>query len=491
MPPEAVSVTPAAMLRPVTRPARDAGEIARGLRGVLGAEGVIDDPDRLAPHLIDERGKYRGEAAAMARPASTAEVAAVVAFCAERGIAMVPQGGNTSMCGASVPHEHGREILVSLSRMNRIRAIDPANDTMTAEAGCILAHLQEAAAEAGRMLPLSLAAEGSCEIGGNVSTNAGGVNVLRHGMTRSQVLGLEVVLPDGAVWDGLRALRKDNTGYDLKQLFIGAEGTLGIVTAAVLKLEPTPRATATAWAAVPDPEAALALLALAREASGGALCAFEFESRRCVDFVLRNIPAVRDPFDGRHDWFVLVEMASPAADTPLRAAMEGFLEGALERGLVLDAAVAASEAQARNLWALREHVSEAQKPEGGSIKHDVSVPVSRVPEFLRRADAAVEAAIPGARPVAFGHMGDGNVHYNVTQPEGADREAFLAQWERLNEVVHDLVVDMDGSFSAEHGIGRLKRDALAQYRSPVELGLMRRIKQALDPHGLMNPGKVV
>ena len=491
LPGGAVSVTSAAMLRPATRPARNVGEIARGLRRILGAEGVVDDPVRLAPRLIDERGKYRGEAVLMARPATTEEVAATVGFCAERRIAMVPQGGNTSMCGASVPHEHGREILIGLSRMNRIRAIDAANDTMTAEAGCVLARLQEAAAEAERMLPLSLAAEGSCEIGGNVSTNAGGTNVLRYGMARSQVLGLEVVLPDGAVWDGLRALRKDNTGYDLKQLFIGAEGTLGIVTAAVLKLEPKARTTATAWTAVPDPEAALALLGLARDASGGALCAFEFQSRRCVDFVTRNIPGVRDPFDGRHDWFVLIEMASSAPDAPLRAAMETLLEGALERGLAHDAVIAASEAQARNLWALREYVSEAQKPEGGSIKHDVSTPVSRVPEFLRRADAAVAAAIPGARPVAFGHMGDGNVHYNVTQPEGADREAFLAQWERLNEILHDLVVDIGGSFSAEHGIGRLKRDALAKYRSPVELGLMRRIKQALDPHGIMNPGKVV
>lgn len=479
------------MLAPAESAVPNAAETAAGLRAIVGDSGVVDDPERLASHLIDERGRYRGRAALMVRPASTDEVARVVRFCAGRRLAMVPQGGNTSMCGASVPHEHGREILVSLSRLNRIRAVDAANDTMTAEAGCILADLQAAAAAADRLLPLSLAAEGSCEIGGNISTNAGGTNVLRHGMARAQVLGLEAVLPDGEVWDGLRALRKDNTGYDLKQLFIGAEGTLGIVTAAVLKLEPRPRASATAWAAVPGPEAALALLGLAREASGDTVCAFEIESRRCVDFVTANVPGTRDPMDGRHEWFVLVELASPAPDAPLRAAMEALLERAMERGLVADGTIAASEAQARALWALREHVSEAQKHEGGSIKHDVSVPVSRVPEFLRRAAAAVEAIVPGARPVAFGHMGDGNIHYNVTQPAAMERARYMACAERMNEAVHDLAVAMEGSFSAEHGIGRLKREALARYRSPVELATMRRVKQAFDPHNLMNPGKIV
>ncbi len=466
-------------------------DTAVGLRKIVGDAGLIADPDRLAPRLVDERGKYHGRAALMVRPADAGEVAEVVRFCAERRIPMVPQGGNTSMCGASVPHAHGREILVGLSRLNRVRAIDPVNDTMTAEAGCILADLQAAAAGVGRLLPLSLAAEGSCEIGGNISTNAGGTNVLRHGMARAQVLGLEVVLPDGSLWDGLRALRKDNTGYDLKQLFIGAEGTLGIVTAVVLKLEPQVRMTATAWAAVPDPAAALTLLTLARESSGDTVTAFEFESRRCVDFVVANVPGVRDPLNGRHDWFVLIELSSPAADAPLGKTMEDLLALAMDRGLVLDGVVAASEAQARNLWALREHVSEAQKHEGGSIKHDVSVPVSRVPEFLDRAGAVVEALVPGVRPVVFGHMGDGNVHYNVTQPEGMDRDAYLAQWERMNEAVHDLAMAMDGSFSAEHGVGRLKRAALVKYRSPVEVAMMRRIKQALDPHGIMNPGKVI
>ena len=466
-------------------------DIAAGLHAIVGDAGVVVDAERLAPHLVDERGRYRGRAALMVRPADAREVSDVVRFCAERRVPMVPQGGNTSMCGASVPHEHGREIIVNLSRLNRIRAIDAGNYTMTVEAGCILADLQAAAAEVDRLLPLSLAAEGSCEIGGNISTNAGGTNVLRHGMARAQVLGLEAVLPDGALWDGLRSLRKDNTGYDLKQLFIGAEGTLGIVTAAVLKLEPRPRATTTAWAAVTGPEAALALLTAAREASGDTVVAFEMESRRCVDFVTANVPGVRDPFDGRHDWFVLIELSSPAADAPLGEIMERLLEASMDRGLVRDAVVAASEAQARNLWALREHVSEAQKPEGGSIKHDVSVPIDRVPEFIRRAGAAVEAVVPGARPVVFGHMGDGNVHYNVTQPLGMDRAAYLAQWERMADAIHDLVVAMGGSFSAEHGIGRLKRAALEKYRPPVELALMRRIKRALDPHDIMNPGKVI
>ena len=466
-------------------------DIAAGLHAIVGDSGLVTDAERIAPHLVDERGRYHGRAVLMVRPADAREVSDVVRFCAERRVPMVPQGGNTSMCGASVPHEHGREIIVSLSRLNRIRAIDAENYTMTVEAGCILADLQAAAAEVDRLLPLSLAAEGSCEIGGNISTNAGGTNVLRHGMARAQVLGLEAVLPDGALWDGLRGLRKDNTGYDLKQLFIGAEGTLGIVTAAVLKLEPRPRATATAWAAVAGPEAALALLTAAREASGDTVVAFEMESRRCVDFVTANVPGVRDPFDGRHDWFVLIELSSPAADAPLGEIMERLLEASMDRGLVRDAVVAASEAQARNLWALREHVSEAQKPEGGSIKHDVSVPIDRVPEFIRRAGAVVEAVVPGARPVVFGHMGDGNVHYNVTQPLGMDRAAYLAQWERMADAVHDLVVAMGGSFSAEHGIGRLKRAALEKYRPPVELALMRRIKRALDPHDIMNPGKVI
>ena len=466
-------------------------DLAGRLRVIVGEAGCVTDADRIAPHLVDERDKYHGRSAILVRPASTEDVAAVVGLCAAEGVAIVPQGGNTSMVGGSVPHEHGHEIIVNLSRMNRVRAIDPVNYALTAEAGCILADLQAAASEADRLLPLSLAAEGSCEIGGNLSTNAGGTNVLRYGMARDQVLGLEVVLPDGSVWDGLRGLRKDNTGYDLKQLFVGAEGTLGIITAAVLKLSPKPRDVKTAWVAVRDADAALDLLIRAREASGDAVTAFELVSRRCVDFVLRNIPNVTDPLSERYQWHVLIELSSSAEDSGLDEVMETLFESAIEDGLVLDGTIAASEAQAKNLWALREYVSEAQKPEGGSIKHDVSVPVSQVPEFLRRADVITERVIPGSRPVTFGHMGDGNIHYNVTQPEGADKATFLAQWDRLNDAVHDLVHEMNGSFSAEHGVGQLKCGALEKYRSTVEVALMRKIKAALDPNDIMNPGKVV
>ncbi|HEX9645951.1 MAG TPA: FAD-binding oxidoreductase [Alphaproteobacteria bacterium] len=470
---------------------KDLNDLAGRLRAIVGDKGLVTDAEDIAPHLLDQRGKYRGKAAALVRPASTEEVAAVVRLCADLGVAVVPQGGNTSMCGGSVPHGHGREIIVNLSRMNAIRDIDRLNYTMCAEAGCILADLQAAAAAAGRMLALSLAAEGSCEIGGNLSTNAGGTNVLRYGMAREQVLGLEVVLADGRVWDGLRSLRKDNTGYDLKQLFVGAEGTLGIITAAVLKLMPKPRSVLTAMVAVRDPDAAIELLAQAREETGDSVTGFELMARICLDFVLAHMPAAQDPLADRHDWYVLAELSSPAADAGLEAAMERLLERALADGLVLDGTIAASEAQARNLWALREHVSEAQKPEGGSIKHDISVPVSKVPELIRRAVALTERTIPGSRPVPFGHVGDGNVHFNVSQPPGADREDFLARWDELNEVIHDLVAELGGSFSAEHGIGQLKRAALVKYRSVVEVALMRTLKAALDPQGIMNPGKVV
>jgi len=415
----------------------------------------------------------------------------VVQLCADTRVPIVPQGGNTSMVGGSVPNDSGDAIILSLSRLTTIREVDAANYSLCAEAGCVLADLQAAAANAERLLPLSLAAEGSCLIGGNISTNAGGTNVLRYGMAREQVLGLEVVLPNGQIWDGLRALRKDNTGYDLKQLFIGAEGTLGIITAAMLKLSPIPRSTCTAWLAVSDPEAALTLLTCAREASGDTVTAFELEARRCVDFVLRNIPGTMDPLTQHYDWYVLVELTSPASNAGLDAVMETILETAMADGLVLDGTIAASEAQARALWALRENVSEAQRPEGGSIKHDVSVPVSRMPEFLRRATALTEETIPAARPVPFGHAGDGNIHFNVTQPEGANKVEFLTRWEELNAVIHDLVMEMGGSFSAEHGIGQLKREALVHYRQPVEIEMMRAIKAALDPHGLMNPGKVI
>ncbi len=461
------------------------------IKALVGPKGFFETASDMAPYLVEERGLYRGQSPLVVRPASTEEVAGVVKICAEAGIAIVPQGGNTGLTGAGMPHEHGGEIVVSLSRMNRIRGIDALNYAITVEAGVILANVQKAADEADRLFPLSLAAEGTCQIGGNLSTNAGGIQVLRYGMARDLVLGLEVVLPNGQVWDGLRALRKDNTGYDLKQLFIGAEGTLGIITAAVLKLYSKPKSVETAFLAVRDPAAAIELLSRAREGSGDAVTAFELMSRRTLEMVLKHMPGTANPLSAAHDWYVLLELSAGDAGGGLRAALERLLEQALEDGLIHDAAVAASSAQARAMWRLRETVNEAQKPEGGSIKHDVSIPVSRVPDFIAQATAAVEKELPGIRVVAFGHVGDGNIHYNLSQPVGADRAAYLARWHEFNRIVHDIVTAMNGSISAEHGIGQLKREELAHYRSPIEIGLLRTIKQAIDPKGLMNPGKVV
>ncbi len=462
--------------------------VLAAIRNVVGPKGWVDDPAEVAPHLVEERGRYQGTCDAVVRPASTDEVAAVVRLCAEAGVPVVPQGGNTGLVGGGVP-DGG--IVLCLARMNRIRDLDALNHAMTVEAGCVLADIQTAAAEAGTLFPLSLGAEGSCQIGGNLSTNAGGVAVLRYGNARDLVLGLEVVLPDGRVWDGLRALRKDNTGYDLKHLFIGAEGTLGVITAAVLKLFPLPHGQATAMAAAADPDAVLALFGRAHDACGDQLTAFEMIPRIALDFGLRHLPGVVDPFARVHAHYALVELTSPRADEPLGPALETVLTGALEDGIIADAVIATSEAQAGALWRIREAIPEAQKHEGGSIKHDVSVPTSRVPEFIARATALVEAAIPGVRVVPFGHLGDGNVHFNLSQPEATDTDAFLDRWEDVNRIVHDLVTEMDGSFSAEHGIGRLKRGEMVRYKSAVEMDLMRTVKAALDPKGIMNPGKVV
>jgi len=461
------------------------------IRAIVGDKGVTTDAAEIAPFVTDERGRYRGASPMLVRPATAQDVAAVVAVCADNALPIVPQGGNTSLCGGSVPHAEGGEIVLNLSRLNRIRDIDPLNYTMTAEAGCVLADLQAAAEEADRLFPLSLGAEGSCRIGGNISTNAGGTNVLRYGMARELVLGLEVALPDGTLWNGLRALRKDNTGYDLKQLFIGGEGTLGIITAAVLKLFPRPRDTQTAWLAVRDLDAALELLVRAREASGDRVTAFELITRRCLDFVLAHTPGASDPLAEPHDTYVLIEFSSPEPESGLRQAMEGLFAAAFEDGIVVDGVLAESMAQGRDLWRLRESITESQKFEGGSIKHDISVPVSRVPEFVRRATELVGKELPGCRPLAFGHVGDGNVHFNISQPVGADKAAFLAQWERVNRLVHDLVFEMNGSFSAEHGIGQLKREDLLRYKPAIEVALMRRVKQAIDPQGIMNPGKIL
>jgi FAD/FMN-containing dehydrogenase len=461
------------------------------LGAAIGTQHVLVDPLSMAPYLTDWRGRYTGRALAVVKPAGTQQVAAVVRACAAAGVAMVPQGGNTGLCGGATPLDEGRSVVINLSRMNRIRSVDAANDALIAEAGCTLASVQEAAAAEDRLFPLSLASEGSCLIGGNLSTNAGGVQVLRYGNMRDLVLGLEVVLPDGRVWDGLRALRKDNTGYDLKQLFIGAEGTLGIVTAAVLKLFPRPRARATAWVAVPGPDAAVALLGRLRDTCGDRVSAFEIMGRAALELVLRHIPAARLPLAGHHEWAVLVELTDTFDVDALAGALENAIGAAMDAGTVLDAAIATSVGQANSMWSLREYVSEAQRMEGISIKHDISVPVSRIPEFLMRARAALTQAWPDVRIVAFGHIGDGNLHYNLSKPDALDNTTFIARTSEVNRIVHDLVVALGGSISAEHGLGQLKCVENRRYKSTVEMDLMRALKQAIDPRGLMNPGKVV
>jgi len=476
---------PPAAAKPPSKAALDA------IKTIVGRKGWIDDPADMAPHLEEPRGLWHGRAALVVKPATTAEVADVVKVCDEFAVSVVPQGGNTSLVGAAVPHEHGHEIVLSLSRMNAVRALDPLNDTITVEAGCVLANVQAAADEAGRLFPLSLGAEGTCQIGGNLSTNAGGTGVLRYGNARSLVLGLEVVLPSGEIWEGLRGLRKDNTGYDLKQLFLGAEGTLGVITAAVLKLFPRPNDVVTAMVGLPGPQAAVDLLARARAATGDAVSAFELMARFCITLATEFGSEVRDPFAEPPPQYLLIELTSAQAPGPLREAFEGILAEAMSDGLVLDAVIADSGAQAKALWRIREIVPEVQMSAGGSIKHDVSVPVSRVPEFIARADAAVTKAMPGVRPCAFGHVGDGNVHYNLSQPEDMDRDTFMAQWAHMNEIVHDIVADLGGSISAEHGLGRLKREEITRYKSETELEMMRAIKRTLDPKGIMNPGKVI
>jgi len=461
------------------------------LCAAVGARYVETDPDALAPHLIDWRKRYRGTARARVRPGSTHEVAAVVAACAAAGTPIVPQGGETGLVGGGVPDPSGTAVILATDRLNRVRAVDPANNTMTVEAGCILQHLQETAEAHDRLFPLSLAAEGICRIGGNLATNAGGLNVLKYGTARDQVLGLEVVLADGSVWDGLRRLRKDNTGYDLKQLFIGAEGTLGIITAAVLRLYPRPLETATAFAGVADVESALAVLNRVQDATGHAASSFELIHRRGVELAEKHVSGARDPLGAPHPWTVLVEVTGGVGDGGLRAGLEDALMAAHEAGEIADVVLAENAGQARVFWHLREAVVEAQRHEGASIKHDIAVPVSAVPAFLAAALPAVEAMIPGVRPVPFGHLGDGNLHFNLTQPEGADAQAFLAQWEAVNARVHDLVHAHGGTVSAEHGVGQLKLAEIARFKPPEEMAMLRSVKQALDPHDLMNPGRVV
>jgi FAD/FMN-containing dehydrogenase len=464
--------------------------VSRKLAAILGPNAVLSG-HAMAPYLTDWRGRYTGQARCVVRPASTEEVSQVVELCARERVRMVPQGGNTGLVGGATPAGGGDEVVISLSRMRRIRGIDTSNNTLTAEAGCVLRQVQEAAQAQGRLFPLSLAAEGSCEIGGNLSTNAGGVAVLRYGNMRDLTLGLEVVLPDGRVWNGLRGLRKDNTGYDLKHLFIGAEGTLGVITAAVLKLFPRPRSSATAWVAVRDPGAAVLLLDRLRAACGERVTGFEMVGRAALALVLRHIPGARDPLPRAADWYVLVELADTLEGVDLGGMLQRILAEAAEEGGVLDAAIAQDIAQARRLWQLRESVSEAQRIEGVSIKHDIAVPTSRVPEFMLRADAAVARVFPGVRIVNFGHIGDGNLHYNLSKPETAANSDFIARTDEVNRVVHDIVADLGGSISAEHGLGQLKRGEILRYKSEVELEMMRAVKRALDPHHLMNPGKVL
>ena len=459
------------------------------LRAAVGERHVILAEADQEPFVTDWRGQYRGRAAAVVKPGSTDEVARVVTALAQAGVGIVPQGGNTSLCGASVPDASGTQVVVNLSRMSRVRAVDLENDTLTVEAGCVLAQLQAIALEHGKFFPLSLAAEGSCEIGGNISTNAGGTQVLRYGNTRELVLGLEVVLPDGRVWNGLRGLRKDNTGYDLKQLFIGAEGTLGIVTAAVLKLYPKPAAACTALAAIPSPTHALKLLGHLRAACGERLTGFEIIGRACIDLVVQHIPGSTDPFAEPHRWYALVELFDSGAEEALRDKLTEALGEAAEKGLVVDAVIAASEAQREALWGLRENTPEAQRIEGYSVKHDVSVPVSRTAQLIEEGGRALESAFPGIRIVAFGHLGDGNIHWNVFPPAGvADVKAWSAQ---VNAAAYEQVSRLGGSISAEHGIGVLKRDTLTGHKDALELELMKAVKRALDPRGLMNPGKVL
>ena len=460
------------------------------IRGIVGAAGLAAAADFPA-YATDWRKRYVGRPLAVVKPATTAEVAQVVRACAESRTAIVPQGGNTGLCGAATPDASGTQIILNLSRMNRVRAIDARNNTLTAEAGCVLARLQEAAADAGRLFPLSLAAEGSCEIGGNLSTNAGGTAVLRYGNARDLVLGLEVVLPDGQIWDGLRGLRKDNTGYDLKQLFVGAEGTLGIITAAVLKLFPKPQAKATALVALESPAKALELLSHMQGACGDRVTGFELMSGYCLSLVAKYFPVTRLPLAPTHAQFVLLELSDTASAENLDGALQGALAEASERGLILDAAVAASGAQAAALWALRENIPEAQVHEGQQIKHDISVPISCIAEYIAVTDAELQRAFPGVRMVTFGHLGDGNLHYNIAPPEGGDEDAFMARASAVSRMVHDSAARFSGSISAEHGLGQYKREEILRYKSPLEMDLMRRIKAALDPQGIMNPGKVL
>ena len=458
-------------------------DVLSRLKSVLGEGGWSQDPERLAPKLLEWRDRWRGETPLLALPKTTADVAAVIGICAEAGVAITPQGGNTGLVGGQIPQG---EVLLSTERMRAIREVDVDDEVLVAEAGVPLAVVHEAAAGIRRRFPIGLASEGTATVGGVISTNAGGTQVLRYGMARNLVLGLEAVLPNGEIWNGLKKLRKDNTGYDLKQLLIGAEGTLGVVTAAALKLYPLMASRAVALAGVDSPAAALRLLARAKEETGGGVEAFELMARQGVEFALKNIPGTRDPLAEPHPWYVLAEFGSGEAGAS-EAAMDRFLEAGLEDGLIRDAVIAQTETQAKAIWAIRENQSPAQKPEGATWKHDVSVPVSQVAVFLTEADALVRALVPDARIVAFGHIGDGNIHYDVLRPDGEGDAEHSAKRDQGSRKVHDLVASLGGSISAEHGLGAMKTEEARRYKSPVEIAALEAIRHALDPKRIMNP----
>src|SRR5689334_14988926 len=475
------------MVQPTSASPSVSSELIAKFRKIVGDKYALTDTADIAPYTTEERDLFHGHSPLVLRPATTAEVSAICRLANEHRIALVPQGGNTGLVGGQTPH-HG-EVVISLKRMDGIRDVDTASNTMTCEAGVILQIAQQRAAEVDRLFPLSLAAEGSCTIGGNLSTNAGGTTALAYGVAREMALGVEVVLADGRVMNLLSKLKKDNTGYDLRNLFIGAEGTLGIITAATLKLFPRPRAIETAYVGLKSPAAALKLLSISQAEAAGTLTSFELLSDVAVDFSIRHGIDVRDPLQSKHRWYVLMELSSPRDDA--RAALEAILAKALEDGVVDDAVIAANLSQRQAFWKLRDEMSAAQKPEGGSIKHDISVPVVAVPDFLAEADAAVVKLIPGSRPVPFGHLGDGNIHYNVSQPIGGNTADFMSRWHEVSEVVFAIVLRMGGSISAEHGIGVLKRDDLPDVKDKTAIELMRAFKAMLDPNGIMNPGKVL
>ena len=465
-----------------------APDLLKRFVAIVGDKYAITDPEMQQPYLVEMRDLFRGVTPVILRPGSVAEVAAIVKLANDTKTAIVPQGGNTGLVGGQVPHHN--EVVLSLTRLDKIREVDPVSNTMTVEAGVTLQRAREAAAEAGRLYPQLLPSEGTCTIGGNLSTNAGGVAAVAHGISRSHALGLEVVLADGRVLNILNKLKKDNTGYDLRDIFIGAEGTLGVITAAVLKLVPRPRSVETAYAAVTSPQAAVDLLGIAKDRAGGDITSFEMMLREGVEAVIKHDSVSRDPLGKPSPWYVLIELSSQAR-AGLRETMEEILTEGMERGLVTDATIADSLDQAKAFWRIREMFGEVQRHMGGSIKHDISVPIAAIPAFIEEANAAATKLIPGARPMPFGHLGDGNIHYNVTQPEGADKAAFLKRWDEVNAVVFDVVRKYHGSISAEHGVGIVKREWLPKVKDPVALDLMRTLKRTLDPKGILNPGKVL